>query len=66
MKRIENDCVDCPREIGCFGDTCPLMNVPHYYCDECGYEATLYHYNDRELCEYCVLKELEKVEGSWN
>ena len=66
MRRIEDDCVDCPREIGCFGSSCPLKNVPHYYCDQCGDEAPLYHFNDRELCEYCVLDELEKVEESWN
>lgn len=66
MKRIEDDCVDCPRELGCCGAACPLRNVAHYYCDKCGDEAPLYHFNDMELCEYCVLEELEKVEESWN
>lgn len=66
MRRIEDDCVDCPREMGCFGSSCPLKNVPHYYCDNCGDEAPLYRFNDSELCEYCVLAELKKVEESWN
>lgn len=66
MKRIEDDCVDCPREIGCFGAACPLKNVPHYYCDECEDEAPLYYFDGQELCEHCLLERMEKVEESWN
>lgn len=36
--KYENECVHCPKEIGCMGDACPNRNVPHYYCDECGEE----------------------------
>ena len=59
MKRIENDCVDCGRP--CLGNACRYRNVPHYYCDKCGDEATLYEYDGRELCEHCIISSLKKV-----
>lgn len=61
MKTIENECLDCPKEIGCLGSTCPNRNVPHYYCDECKEEETLYHFEGEELCIYCIEKRLEEV-----
>lgn len=62
MQRIENDCVDCG--LPCLGDSCRYRNVPHYYCDCCGYEDKLYYYDSEELCEECLLKRFEVVEGS--
>lgn len=62
MKVIENECVSCG--LPCMGNACPYQNVPHYYCDRCGEETTLYHYDDDELCADCLLKEFEIVEGS--
>lgn len=59
MKKIENDCVDCG--LPCLGNSCPYRNVPHYYCDRCGNEVDLYHFNDEELCLDCIEKSLEKV-----
>lgn len=38
MIKYENECVGCPPEMGCMGDSCPYRNVPVYYCDECGEE----------------------------
>lgn len=64
MKRIEDECVGCPPEIGCLGRSCPNRNVVHYYCDKCGDETTLYDYYGEEICEECLLKEFEIVEGS--
>lgn len=64
MKRIENECVGCPPEMGCLGGACPHQNVPHYYCDRCGEETTLHHYDGEELCADCLLEEFEIVEGS--
>ena len=64
MIRFENECVGCPPEIGCFGTSCPKRNVPHYYCDKCGNENKLYHWDDRELCSECVVGQLDVVEGS--
>ena len=61
MMKIENDCVHCG--LPCMGDSCKYMNVPHYYCDECGdecYEDEMYELEDQELCLYC-LKEKTKI-----
>lgn len=57
MTKIENDCVDCGRP--CLGNSCPHVNVPHHYCDECGDEAPLYDYEGKELCAECLLRNFE-------
>ena len=62
MQRIENECVDCG--LPCLGDSCPKRNILHYYCDNCGNEEKLYHYDNDELCEECLLKNFEVVEGT--
>ena len=62
MVEYENECVGCPPEMGCMGSSCPNRNVPHYYCDECGDETSLYYYDDKELCIDCIKEKLEKVE----
>lgn len=63
MVEYEDECVGCPPEM-----SCPNMNVPHYYCDECGDETTLYQYGDLQLCEKCLMEyikdEYKIVEGS--
>lgn len=64
MKKIEDECVGCPIELGCLGSTCRYKNVVHFYCDRCGCEEKLYHFDDEELCAECLLKEFEVVEGS--
>ena len=65
MERIENDCCGCAvPAYPCMGNSCPKRNVAHYYCDECGREDKLYHWNDRELCVECVVEQLDVVEGS--
>lgn len=65
MKRIENECVGCT-SVGlyCMGDSCPNRNVTHYYCDYCDRERKLYHYDGDEICEECLLKQFDVVEGS--
>lgn len=60
MKRTENDCVDCG--LPCLGSSCPYRNVVHFYCDKCGQETDLYHFEDEELCIDCIVESLEKVE----
>lgn len=62
MQRIENECVDCG--LPCLGNSCPKRNVLHYYCDNCGNEEKLYHYDNDELCKECLLKNFEVVDGS--
>lgn len=64
MRTYTNECVGCPPEIGCLGSACPHVNVERFYCDECGDETTLYEYENRELCESCLLKMFPMVEGS--
>lgn len=65
MKSINSECVGCS-SIGlpCFGSSCPNRNVVRYYCDICGAEDKLYHYDGEELCIDCLLKNFEVVEGS--
>ena len=62
MKIFENECVDCG--LPCMGDTCPYKSVPHYYCDNCDEETTLYYYDGEELCINCIKEKLIKVDGS--
>ena len=35
----ENECVSCPKEMGCLGQMCPHGKVKKLYCDECKDEA---------------------------
>ncbi len=65
MKKIENECVGCT-DVGlhCIGGACRHRNVVRFYCDRCGWEEKLYHYNDEELCADCLLEEFDVVEGS--
>lgn len=65
MKRIENECVGCSG-VGfrCLGAACPNRYVTRFYCDKCGEEEKLYHYDSEELCESCLLKKFDVVEGS--
>lgn len=62
MKSIENECVCC--DLPCLGNSCPNRNVVRFYCDKCGEEAMLRKYNGKELCQDCLLKEFEVVDGS--
>ena len=61
MIQYEDDCVGCPPEIGCFGNSCPKRNIPHTYCDRCGDEAKLYSFDDEEICENCFEQEMIAV-----
>ena len=62
MKRRENECVNC--DLPCIGNNCPYKEVIRFYCDRCGCEDILYHYDGEELCKDCLLKNFEIVEGS--
>lgn len=62
MVKFENECVGCPSEMGCMGDSCPNRNVKRFYCDKCGYECEeLYIFNDKELCRDCLLDSFDKI-----
>lgn len=58
-----NDCVDC--NLPCIHKACPYYDVKHFKCDFCGEEdVKLYEYNGSEICEECLLKEFNVIEGS--
>ena len=65
MKKVENECVGCT-DLGlhCLGSSCPNREVIRFYCDRCGKEEILYHYENEELCKDCLLEKFEIVEGS--
>ena len=63
MHLTDNECVNCG--LPCLGSGCPYRNVTRYYCDECGDETTLFHFDGEELCIECIESRLEKVEGSY-
>lgn len=50
----------------CAGDQCPnLQDVPHYCCDDCGEEKTLYLFDGGELCLDCIFDSLPKKEAEF-
>lgn len=61
MTKLENDCRGCPPELGCAGPDCPYRRAPHHYCDLCGDETDLYHFDDSELCLDCIRHTLKPV-----
>lgn len=57
MKKIENQCVGCPPNMGCMGNACPHRNVEVIYCDKCGSELwadEVYLVDGEDLCEDCL------------
>lgn len=65
MRKYENECCGCATpNYPCLGESCELRRVPHYYCDRCKEENTLYEYEGEELCADCLLAEFPIVEGS--
>ena len=62
MIKYENECVGCPKEMGCLGDGCSNRNVKHLYCDRCGDECDeLYVFDGEELCEECLKANFETI-----
>jgi len=59
----ENECVGCPPEMGCLGSSCPNRNVIRIYCDKCGDEGKIYHYDGEHLCISCIEETLEEVKA---
>ena len=56
MKRISDECVGCPPEMGCLGKACPNRCVERYYCDVCGSELEdeIYSVDGEDLCIECL------------
>ena len=62
MIEYKDECIGCPAEMGCLGSSCPNINIPHLYCDNCGGEQDeLYIYEESELCKDCLLKMFERI-----
>ena len=61
MRKYENQCVGCPEGMGCLGKSCPYVDVPVDYCDDCGAEGAEYRIDGDDLCEDCVEKYLQEV-----
>ena len=61
MIKQESFCVGCPPEMGCIGTSCPYWLVDVYYCDTCGCEGAEYRYEDEEICEDCLRKEVARL-----
>lgn len=60
MIKKENECVDCG--LPCLGSSCPNRNVIRIYCDKCGDEGKIYHYDGEHLCISCIEETLKEVE----
>lgn len=64
MQRIENDCCGCAvPAYPCLGNTCPLRNAVHYYCDKCKVEIgedEIYDVGGQDYCEDCLKEEFKK------
>lgn len=39
MIEVRDECVGCPPEMGCLGNSCPYMNVEYRVCDTCSSDA---------------------------
>lgn len=62
MIKVENECVGCPKEMGCLSN-CPYRDVMIYVCDNCGNETgVLYRYNGTEYCENCFCALFDQID----
>ena len=59
MREYVDECVCCGKP--CIGSACRYKNVPHFYCDDCGEETTLYEFDGEELCINCIKMRLDVV-----
>jgi hypothetical protein len=60
MRKTLDECVCCG--LPCLGSSCPYAHVTRYYCDECGREADIYEFDDKELCKECIKELLTEEE----
>lgn len=62
MIRYENQCVDCG--FSCRYEACRYYRVRILECDNCGDEVGKLYIgvSGKELCDSCVLEELEVIE----
>ena len=63
MTKYEDECVGCPPEMGCLGNSCPNRKVKHLYCDECHADCEELYLTDdnQELCLDCLLSMFDTI-----
>ena len=65
MVKTENECLGCTSlGLPCIGRSCRNLRVPHYYCDKCGEEKGLFHFDGEELCAECIVELVNNDEYS--
>jgi hypothetical protein len=64
MVTYENQCCDCATDgYPCIGNSCRRRHFKVLTCDRCKQEVyRLYKFDGQELCEDCVLHDLEVIE----
>ena len=60
MRKYENQCVGCPEGMGCLGKSCPYVDVPVDYCDQCNDENAEYQIDGEDYCEECAKNYLQE------
>ena len=65
MRRLENERVGCPPELGCIIEGRINRITPRYYCDCCGKEGDIYFFAGEQLCISCIADRLEKVNDEY-
>lgn len=63
MVKYENECVGCPSDMGCLGNSCIYKSVKRLYCDKCGNEIDAdeeyFGFTAEDMyCENCFIEEL--------
>lgn len=63
MEKIVNECVGCPPELGCLGNSCPNRNILVHECDKCHeyIEEEVFEVDGEEVCEDCLKKMFFKL-----
>ena len=65
MIKFINECVGCPPERGCLGESCSNRHVPLLVCDECGCEPDeLYIVDGEQICSDCLKEHFDKIDYS--
>lgn len=62
MVKFEDQCVGCPAEMGCMGNSCPYMNVPIFICDVCESKVLYKDIRDidgQHICRDCYMDKCE-------
>lgn len=60
MIEVRDECVGCPPEMGCLGNSCPYMNVEYRVCDTCSSDAE-YKINGEDYCYDCAKGYIESI-----